>query len=134
MVMPFLFTGYLILIIDDSEISADAAPFLFAFALDWAEESPGLLLAEVWFIAPLLRNELLMYGLTLPFMLTTFKPFFTLIPPMTLLSLLLVELEPSPDGLWLVALPLPVFLSLVVKLFTRTCLTCEREPSFYFFS
>ena len=47
MVIPFLFTGYLILIIDDSEISADAAPLRFAFALDWADESPGLLLAEV---------------------------------------------------------------------------------------
>ena len=44
---PFLFEDGLILIIDDSEISADAAPLRLAFALDWAEESPGLLLAEV---------------------------------------------------------------------------------------
>ena len=45
---PFLFEDGLILINDDSEISADAAPPLrLAFALDWADESPGLLLAEV---------------------------------------------------------------------------------------
>ena len=44
---PFLFEDGLILIIDDSEISADAAPLRLAFALDWAEESPGLLLADV---------------------------------------------------------------------------------------
>ena len=44
---PFLFDAGLIFIIDDSEISADAAPLRLAFALDWAEESPGLLLADV---------------------------------------------------------------------------------------
>ena len=44
---PFLFEDGLILIIDDSEISADAAPLRLVFALDCAEESPGLLLADV---------------------------------------------------------------------------------------
>ena len=33
-VIPFLFAGYLIRIMEDSEISADAAPLRFALALD----------------------------------------------------------------------------------------------------
>ena len=66
-----------------------------------------------------------MYGFTLPLMFTTLRPFLTLIPPIMLtLSLLLVELEPRPDGLWLVAFPLLLeFLSLTVKLLTRTYFT-----------
>ena len=72
-----------------------------------------------------------MYGFTFPLMLTTLRPFLTLMPPIMLtLSLLLVELDPRPDGLWLVALPLLAgFLSFAVKLFTRTCFTCDRDPS-----
>ena len=45
--IPFLLEDGLILIIDDSEMSAEAAPLRFALALDWAELSPGLLLDEL---------------------------------------------------------------------------------------
>jgi len=47
-VIPFLLEDCFILIIEDSEMSADAAPLRFALALDWADdESAGLLLADV---------------------------------------------------------------------------------------
>ena len=123
------FVAFLSTIKEDSEISADAAPFLFALELE-AADSVWFELDEIWLTA-FLSKQLFMYGL-LSVWLTTFNPFLNLLA-MDVDPLASLLIPANPEGLWLLALALEFDLDelieslLLTKLLTLTTLTWEVE-------